>query len=895
MAILDVPLVPVVLWLVLWLLYRMATSVSDDFVTLLTPSLTWEYDRALDEDIHHARLSRVFEEAVENAGLEYSTVGGFTSLDPGNPVKLSLGGRGSVVDVNLTALKLLGDHIRSQCPDHIAKLCVGPGDSVDNTVALVLSARRDDQGRRKKQVAAPDKEVVEGIRGRLQAVFRLGSARGRDVVEVLSRFEEVLVSNARHDSSEQLERGLEIQETLVTRGLARADAVAGQFSIHRERLPDFLAGISYFEMAKHAVASGDPEKVSALLTFSGRMMILAIEHVHPSLYCRAGEIIAAVYFQATEGKTLADSVGHYIDNAILTSLAARFEYTHSSWRLDPSKIAAQMPILMVDLAWRLELMRAALGAGRTNDATNFQDRLFRWDEHSGNRFADPHEEAIVPPELREASDLLSYATLITAAWCLHLFESQCERNDAAKAVFQRCAADLGSREDLLRLWEAVRSKSFTGRRIDDPFGVTRWTMPSPGRSGVVIAGFVPDEWIERGFMALMLARPSSPKFEVPDAMRVCPPFRPMSPDEIKTLADLILANDTVRKDLLGIADEKRDATVTAVVALFAERLRQFKLDRLAAIVAAPIRDEHRVQLHAEITKELDGHFGLSGTLAKLGGLRNNANSCFRPRVQYLVSLQKDSVTGCRERLLESGPFIAQKIQELADVRITGAAEQMAKCTVTVYGLADLAEALREASARLRGTTENPILIFVPRVRRIIEAIIGRQGWRLPSRHDLGDNHIGDWEGCHLLRFPYIDPSSVVIVDALAFYGRITETADARLDFDITNPQEANHDEVLRQAQSESAPTRIPETDTITVLAAARYTPDIGLHDPSAALRVDLDLTQIGFAMVEGESTYHRPDCTLLPGVEGRIVHTLAYGLPYDDEHRAPCEHCQPDD
>ncbi|HKQ49728.1 MAG TPA: hypothetical protein VJZ71_16765 [Phycisphaerae bacterium] len=895
MAILDVPLVLLVLWLVLWLLHRMTTSVSDDFVMLLTPSLTWEYDRALDEDIHHARQRKVFEEAVEDAGMRYSTVGGFTSVDPVAPVKLSLDGRGSVVDVNLTALRLLGDHIRSVCPDHDAKLCIGPGDVVDNTVALVLSPSRDDQGRRKQDVVAPGEEVVEVIRKNLRAVFRLGSARRRDVVDVLSRFEDVLVSYSRHDSSEQLERGLEIQEALVKRGLARADAVAGQFSMHRERLPDFLAGFNFFNMAQHSVASGDREKVSALLTFSCRMMDLAVQHLHPGLYHRAGEIIVAVYYQAIEGTELADYVGDYLDNVVLMSLGAQFEYAHSSWRSDPPTIASQMPVLMVDLAWRLELMRAGLEAGRTKDAVNFQDRLFRWDEHTGRRFAVPHEESNVPPELREASDVMSYATLITAGWCLHLVETRSERTDAAKAVFQRCAADLGSREHLLRLWETVRSKPFTGRPPDDPFGVTRWTSPSVGRAGVTIAYGVSDAWIERGFMALMLARPSSPKYEAPDAMGACPPFRHKSPDEVKQVADSILANDSVRKELLNIADENRDETVNAVVALFAERLRLFKLDRLAAVVAAPLLDEHRVRLHAENAKELENDYGLRSTLAKLGGLQAESRAWFLPRIQYGVWLQKDSVVRCREHPMEFAPLIARSIQERENTRVTHAAERIATPTTTIHRLAELADAVRDAIARSRRTTKNPILVFLPHEHRLLEAIFGQRGWRLPSRRNLGDNHIGDWEGCHLLRFPYIDPSSVVIVDGLAFYGKIMESTDVRLNFDITNPHKATHDEVLRQAQSESDPTKIPDADTITVLATARYSADIGLHNPHAALRVDLDLTRIGFAMIKGENTYHRPDCTLLAGIEGGIMHTLAHRLPSENEPRTPCEHCRPND
>ncbi|MBI4305169.1 MAG: hypothetical protein HY678_02515, partial [Chloroflexi bacterium] len=894
MAILDVPLVLLVLWFVLWLLYRMAVSVSEDLVTLLTPSLTWEYDLALDGDIHHRRQVKVFEEALAAVRMEYSTVGGFTSLDRVTPVKLNLTGRGSVTDVNLTALKALGEYIRSACPDHDAKLCVGPGDSVDNTLALVLLATRDDQQRQKQHVVAPSEEVVEKLQRKLRAVYRIGASQDRDVVGVLSRFDEVLVGYARRGFAEQLQQGLEIQETLVERGLSRPDAVPTSFSIHRERLPDFLAGFSYFDMAKAAVASGDQEKVSALLMFACHMMIAAIEHKHPGLYYRAGQIVEAVYSRAIQGTTLTDYVGETID-AALSTLGAHFEYAHSLWSPDPPKITEQMPVLIVDLGWRLRLIKVAIEAGRTTDATNFEDRMFRWDEHSGKRHADPDEEESVPSELREACDLMSYATLITAAWCLHLVETKHKHADTAKTVFQRCASDLGSREHLLRLWEAVRSKSFTGRPLDDPFGVTEWTSPSLGRVGVSVAYQVSDSWIERGFMALMLARPSARKYEVPDAMRSCPPFRPRSPDEVKTLADLTLTNDAVQKDLLNIADEKRDETVGVVVALFAERLRLFKLDRLTAVVAAPLRDEHRVRLQTEIAKELENDYGLRSTLAKLGGLRAEARAWVLPRIQYRVRLQKDSVVGCREHPMDFAPLIARSIQEGENTWITHAAERIATPTTTIHRLAELVDAVRDAVARLRRTTKNPILVLVPHERRIIEAILAQRGWYLPNTRELGDNHIGDWGGCHLLWIPYFDPTSVVIVDALAFYGRIKESAEARLDFEIDHPHKKEHDDAMRQARAETDPTKIPETDAITVLAVSRYSAGVGLHDPNAALRVDLDLTKIGYALVESEGVYHRPACSLLLAVEGGVIYTLARRLRSDDEPRTPCEHCRPDD
>lgn len=244
--------------------------------------------------------------------------------------------------------------------------------------------------------------------------------------------------------------------------------------------------------------------------------------------------------------------------------------------------------------------------------------------------------------------------------------------------------------------------------------------------------------------------------------------------------------------------------------------------------------------------------------------------------------------------MDFAPFIAKNIQEGENIWITRAAERIATPATTIHRLAQLADAVRDAAARLRKATKNPILVFVPHQRLIIEAIIGPQGRQLPNRRDLGDRHIGDWEECHLLRIPYIDPSSVVIVDALAFYGKIMESAEARLDFDIEHPHKKEHDDAERQAQAETDPTKIPETDDVTVLAVARFSFGVGLRDPDAALRVDLDLKRIGFAMVEGERVYHRPDCSQLAAEEGAIVHTLAHRLPSDDEPRTPCEHCHPD-
>lgn len=896
MACLDYLFVPFVLFLLLFLLHRMVVSVSADiFDRSLVPGLCWEYERAIDEEIYHAGLIKEYEKALADVGLRYSCGAGMLDLDPVTPVKFTLPGKWQVTDVKLTGLRDLAAYIHARCPDYEGVVAVGPEDVLDNTVVFVLSARRDDHGRQQRDTQTVPGEYRHEIGRMLRRIFRMGRVRKRDVVGVLADFEKTIVSQARHDRADQLERSLGVLEQLIELRLEREDSWERHQSFRRQRLADNLEGHEYYEMVSNAVESGDREKVSALLVFACPMMRLAVRRINPSLYHRAGEMIVAVYYRAIEGTELADYVGDYLDNVVLTSLSSQFEYAHSAWRLDPPKIAAQTPVLMVDLAWRLKLMRAALEAGRANDATNFQDRLFRWDEHSGKRFADPHEESNIPPELREASDLLSYATIITAAWCLHLIERNYEHADTAKAVFQRCASDLGSREHLLRLWEAVRSKSFTGRPLDDPFGVMRWTAPPVERTGVSSAYNVSDGWIDRGFMALMLARPSSREYEVPDAMRACPPFRPNCPEEAKKLAESIIANDVVRKELLHIEDDKRDEAVGAVVSIFAERLRLFKLDRLDAVVTAKLGDEHRDRLHTEVAKELEDDYGLRSILAKLSGLQADARASFLPRIRYPVLLPKGSFARCREHSVDFAPLIASGIQVDENTLVTHAAKRIAAPTTEVRRLAELAGAVRDAVLRLRETTTNQILVFVPDNRRIIEAILGQHGWNLPNRRVLGDNHIGDWEGCHLLRIPHFDATSVVIVDTHAFFGRIKQSAEARLDLEIVNPNKEEHDDAMRQARVESDPSKIPETSAIKVLADFRYSASLGLQDPNAALRVDLDLTRIGNALVESEGVYHRPDCDLLSAAEGEIIYTLARRLRSDEWRRMPCEHCRPNE
>ena len=895
MAYLDYLFVPFVLFLLLFLLHRMVVSVSADiFDRSLIPGLCWEYERAIDEEIHHAGLIKEYEKVLADVGLRYSCGAGMIDVGPVTPVKFTFAGKWQVTDVKLAALRDLAEHIQARCSDYEGVIAIGPGDVLDNAVVFVLSARRDEQRRQRRHTQPVSEECRREIDRMLRRIFCFGRVRERDVVEVLAWFEKTIVSQSRHDRSDQLERGLGVLERLIELRLQRGDSWEPHPSFRRQRLADPLEGFEYYDMAANVVASADRDKVDALLTFSARIMQLALRHSNPALYDRAGRIIVAIYYRALEGTKLADYVSERLDS-LLDSVGSGFEYARSWSRRDPQKIAAQMPVLRRDLAWRLDLVRTAVKAGRVEDARNFQDRLFLWDEDDQTRFPDPEDEPTIAAELREACDLLSFGTLLMAAWCFRLVDSTHSQHHAAKGLFDRCAIDLRRRECILRVWETMRGRSFEGHALEDLLGVTRWNMREVRRTGIVVACGSSNEWIERGFMALLLICPSSPKDDVPRAMGECPPFRPKSPDEVRTLADSLTANAFVRNWFLGIADDKREENTTAVATLFAERLCLFKLERLSTVVNTPLRAEHAERLRTEIASHLASESGGISTLRKLGALRNEAISWFSSPIPYRFRLPKERVVMCFEDSRDIAASIARDIRRDEDAWIRKATEWASIPMRRIPAFAGLSGAVREAAERLRRSMGNPIVVYLPHQRRIIEAVIGQRGWLLPNRHNLGEDHIGDWERCHLFRVPYPAPESIVVVNPVAFYGGISEGPEARLCLKIEDRYRAEHEEAMRAAQGESDPTKIFEAEAIDVVVVCRYAISVGLRDPSAALRVELDMKQLGFALVEGEVLYHRPDCGLLSEAKGRIVYTLAHRLSTEDEARTPCQQCRPDD
>jgi hypothetical protein len=68
---------------------------------------------------------------------------------------------------------------------------------------------------------------------------------------------------------------------------------------------------------------------------------------------------------------------------------------------------------------------------------------------------------------------------------------------------------------------------------------------------------------------------------------------------------------------------------------------------------------------------------------------------------------------------------------------------------------------------------------------------------------------------------------------------------------------------------------------------------IGIRDPDAAVRIDLDLSRFGYAMREADELFHLPNCPSLK-TGAKPVYSLMPWAPGDEGERTACPKCHPD-
>ena len=266
------------------------------------------------------------------------------------------------------------------------------------------------------------------------------------------------------------------------------------------------------------------------------------------------------------------------------------------------------------------------------------------------------------------------------------------------------------------------------------------------------------------------------------------------------------------------------------------------------------------------------------------------------RVCYAHRVPKSALIAGNDRATNQGAFFASELNSQVSMAIAykaemSAASSPAASALVVSDLQQLGRMVKESVQQLMQRGHTPSLVFIPQMRRFIKAMCGDSDERLAGAGTLGDYHLGAWDGLQLVMWPYTNSVSVVVADAEHFFQKTGDSIQS-LTVDTEDQFREEHLRWLADADNEVDPSKIPGEHRLTVAAKACVLPSVGVSDGEAAVRVELDLTRLGYALVPGESSYHRPQCTRL---QGRTpTYTLATRLRDEKERRDPCEECEPE-
>jgi hypothetical protein len=554
----DYVLVPAAILVCLWLLYRLSFLVSEDWWAVVRPGLVWELKQKLYEDEHYRQMMRGFEAEVQSCGLKYTSARDLFNLDPVRPARFCLKRPGRVVDVNSDALHGLAELLKTSGSDGEPIITLAPGDVTfheDDTgtrsirSALILQAARDSAGRLSLHTPGVPPIRQNKVRRLVRKTFRVGRLEQSDVFGDLRRFQESLSAEAASLSAGDVKGALAVDLELA-KFLLAVERTDSTYSFYREHLPDPV-GTAHWALAHRVCGTGSMDAISEVAWHAYRLMSLGISHNRADVYRNAGQMLEIIYAQRPAH--LADRVSEVVLKRLsVLEQFALFRWHRSSF--DASQTRSQMDVLVAALSTSLALIRIALETGGPQDAIRILRRLWKWDEglYGDYRHVRTDEEPNVPAIMRQVYDLHSAVTLVIAAWCLYVCRTKASAQKA-KEAFDTCVAELGGREDLLRVANAVSAQQ-NGCSLAACFGAEHWTVPLGDdlETPVLMYG-PPDSWWRDGFLLLLLCRPSVADRDLPGEFfsDLSVPLGDVADIEARCRA--LCADDSVRA-LLGVDD-----------------------------------------------------------------------------------------------------------------------------------------------------------------------------------------------------------------------------------------------------------------------------------------------------------------------------------------------------
>lgn len=710
----------------------------------------------------------------------------------------------------------------------------------------------------------------------------------KDVRRFLKRFETTLAVLAREGRHVQLEARFEDFHKLLDAWLDVAPP--GTTPPERIRfltLVDRFGGpfeIDTYEIVRAASLSADTSTVVVVADQLMRGAFACYRRDQPRLMEEFLNTLGFLYYQCVERENLADALAHRLDSG-LHSLFMAMRSVQSDPEEQTAARQGDTSALDVVLRFSLALTHTAIRYEKTRHAVFFVERIF---EHRKHRHR--HDRANGPvamgPEV-----LFDYVAVVLAGWALHILQSNVlKAPDAARMVMNAALAQVPSAPVLLAEWELLRGAKWHDAAIDNRIGISQWDVRDwqrEFRSGVGEVRSGGPDWVRLGLQAALLR---SQEHFYGDAGQLFPgqPRRFVWDAAKEREALLSLSAD----QWVAVPEAEQQQRVDSVMRIIEQRARGATAEYLRYVLESPLSDARLTEFRENASKAFASKQSWQGALRQAGLSTEQARSC-PLRTRWGIWVPREYLLDDNNWASGFGEHLGEVVAAREAMAIVHLMETSAPRAGDLDALAALPEKVREVRRLMIDAGFQPNVLILPREDRFAGALFQKPLWQVEGRHEFGEASIGSWEQLHVLRFPYTNPESILLLDTRCLVadntlGPGTPVTSVWIDENPANDDVASKKATARAALN-SADVPVPESNLIQVLAWMEVTPRLGLLDTSAARAIGIGGGDAGFALVEGSNLYHRPTC---PDIDGEDATYVLRVEPEDG--KTPCPTCRPD-
>jgi hypothetical protein len=876
----------------LWYLATIVSEAGEADMDIALPILRATMRAQTHADAHQVEILNEYGRRLDAAEIRYDPIADSSLRSSTNMVRVAFGRPGVLIDVDCHRLSSVGQLLKEIPSSPEAAVTVALGQPIQSDNALIL---------RWASLATPTPSASLPLKEELQT--KLGSAlagvfvvqRGprthviaKDVRRFLKRFQTTLAVLAREGRHVELEARFEDFHKLLDAWLDIAPpGTAPPERLRFLTLVDRFGGpfeIDTYEVVRAATLSGDTSTVVVVADQLMRGAFACYRHDQPRLMEELLNTLVFLYYQCAERDGLADAIGYNLDSG-LHSLFMSMRSNKVESTDERASESRDVSMLEVVLRFSLALTHAAIRYEQSRHATYFVERIF---EH--RKYRSHHNRADAPVAM-STEVLFDYVAVVLAGWSLHILQSNVLKTpDAARTVLATAISQAPSTPILVAEWELLRGAEWHDASIDNRLGIARWDVRDwqrEFRSGVGDVRSGCPDWVRLGLRAALL-RNEKRFFGNSGRLFSGQPRRFVWDAAKEREALLSLSAD----QWIELPEGERKPRVESVMQIIESRARGANAEYLRYVLESPLAESRVSQLRDDAVKAFASKQTWQRALRHAGLTEEQMRSCpLRTRWGTWVP---------REYLLEDnnwasgfGKHLGEEAAKREAMALVHLIETNALRAGYLSALAELPEKVREVRRLMSDAGFKPNVIILPREDRFAGALFQKPLWQVEGRHEFGEASIGSWEQLHVLRFPYTNPESILLLDTrrlLAQSGSGDGTAITRI---WIEEHPANEEvEAKRHAASAALNTAdlpIPESSTLQVLAWMEVTPGLGLVDMAAARAIDVRGGDGGFAITEGSNLYHRPLC---PDIEGEDP---AYVLRVEpDAGKLPCPTCRPD-